>query len=57
MSDQTKTTAPRDPEAEEAACMLCGRTAEIEALANSCDNPGCPLNALFDALPIMKDAP
>lgn len=37
--------------------MLCGRTAEIEALANSCDNPGCPLNALFDALPTVKDAP
>lgn len=57
MTDQPQTTTQRDPGPEEAACMLCGRTAEIEALADSCDNRACPLNALFASLPIVKERP
>ncbi len=45
----------RDREAEEAYCMMCGRTAEIEALADSCACAGCPLNALFDAVPLLPE--
>lgn len=43
----------REPEPEDVACMLCERMAEIETLADSCDRPDCPLNALFDRLPIL----
>lgn len=46
----------RDPEPEEVACAHCGRIEEMEALADSCERRDCPLNALLDAVPIMKDA-
>lgn len=55
MPDDNQATDPHDPDPEEAACVQCGRTAEIEVLADSCDRPDCPLNALFDRLPILQE--